>query len=171
MYKKILISSAVFAVFAGTVFWFLMQSFPRSFHQKYTDSTDLHTENINGFYLFDNINMDNFISIYGKQMHKSADNDLYNYYEVQDGLEIATTTNGGILRFSVEKSSIPTSKGINVGESITEVKKACGENYYKRTEQGLDIMGFVDKKCHQSIEFWYDQKKVLFYRLDDSRMQ
>ncbi|MFK9090990.1 hypothetical protein [Bacillus salipaludis] len=171
MHKKIRICMAIIVVLAVSVFLLLKQSFPRSFHQKFTESTDLHAENINGFYVFDNIHSDRFIGIYGKQFYKSTDNDLYNYYKIQEGLEIATLTNGGILRFIIDNSSIPTSKGIKVGDSITKVKKAYGENFYKRTEQGVDIIGYVDKKNHQSIEFWHTQKKVLFYRLDDNIMK
>src|SRR4051794_3398045 len=167
--KKILIVTAFFVIVASTIFFFLKQSFPRSIHHTYTKSTDLHSENINGFYLFDSIHMDQFISVYGKQTNKSRNHNQYNYYKIQEGLEIATKANGGILRFIVETRAIPTSKGIKVGDAITKVKKKYGGNYYKRSEQGLNIIVYVDKKNHQSIEFWHDQKRVIFYRLNDNR--
>ena len=166
-----MISVVVFGLFVVASVLFFKQNFPRSFHQKFTETTVLQTENINGFSVFDDIHSDRFIGIYGKLNHKSADNDLYNYYKIQEGVEIATSANGGILRFIVENSSIATSRGIKVGDSLVKVKKAYGENFYKRTEQGLDIIGYVDKKSHQSLEFWHDQKKVLFYRLEDITMQ
>lgn len=43
-------------------------------------------------------------------------------------------------------------------------------NFYKRTEQGVDILGYVDQRNHQSIEFWYGHNRILFYRLDDNSM-
>ncbi|WP_066072598.1 hypothetical protein [Neobacillus soli] len=171
MFKKILISAVVLVILSASLFFNLRQNLPRSFHHTYTKSTDLHQENVNGFYLFDNININTFIKVYGEQIHQSADNDLYNYYKIQDGLEIATNAKGVILRFIVENSAMPTSKGIKIGDSITKVKRAYGGNFYKRTEQGLDVIGYVDKRNHQSIEFWHDKGKVLFYRLDDNNIQ
>lgn len=171
MSKKILFSAVFLTIVALTVFLLLKPSFPRSFHHMYTKNTDLHSENINGLSLFDSIKMDKFESIYCKPTYKSRDHKQYTYYNLQEGLEIATKSNGGILRFIVETRTIPTTKGIKVGDAISKVKKVYGEKYFTRTEQGLEIVGYVDKKNHQSLEFWHDQKKVLFYRLDDNRMQ
>jgi hypothetical protein len=166
--KKILI--IVLLLLAANIVM-LKPSFPRSFHHFIKSSTNLKSENINGLHLFDNINDKRFIRKYGEQTVKSQDNDLYNYYKIQDGVEIATNDKGDILRFIIE-SGIPSAKGIEVGDSIDKAKALYGKNYYKRVEQALDIIGYVDKKSHQSLEFWYDpQNKIRMYRLDDNSMK
>lgn len=38
--------------------------------------------------------------------------------------------------------------------------KAYGTSYYKRGEQGAEIIGYVDKINHRSIEFWLQDQKV-----------
>ncbi|WML57631.1 hypothetical protein [Neobacillus sp. PS2-9] len=168
--SKSIVIIIVFILFISSIFLLSKPHFPRSFHHQFTEHTDLHNENINGFYLFDDIHSDRFISFYGEQKHKSRDTETFRYYKIQDGLEIATNEQGGIFRFIVESSGIPTAKGIEVGDSISKAKKAYGENFYERTEQGADILGYVDQKNHQSIEFWYGQNGILFYRLDDNSM-
>jgi hypothetical protein len=169
--KKRILITAVLVFFIGTVFFWLKPHFPRTFHHRIASHTDLHNENINGFYLFDDIHSDRFISVYGEQKQKSRETENYGYYKIKDGLEIATNEKGGIFRFIVESSGIPSAKGIIVGDSISKVKKAYGENFYKRTEQGVDILGYVDQRNHQSIEFWYGHNRILFYRLDDNSMK
>lgn len=169
MHRKIIII-IVLLLLVGSVL-FIKPSFPRSFHHLVTTETNLENENINGLYLFNNVNDKRFVEIYGKQTFKNQDNNLYNYYKIQDGVAIATNDKGDILRFIIG-TGIPTAKGIEVGESIKKVKALYGKKYYKRVEQGVDIIGYVDKKHHQSLEFWYDpQKNIILYRLDDNSME
>lgn len=168
--KKRIVVTCVVVFTLASVFLFLKPHFPRTCHQRITGHTDLHKENIHGFYLFDDIHSDRFIRFYGEQKHKSRDTESYIYYKLEEGLEIATNKRGGIFRFIIDSSGIPTEKGIEVGDSIAQVKKAYGDNFYKRTEQGVDIVGYVDQKTHQSIEFWYSHDRIMFYRLDDHSM-
>lgn len=169
MYRKIIMLTILFILLAVT--FLLIPSFPRSFHHLITTGTNLENENINGLYLFNNVHDKKFVEIYGKQTFKNQDNNLYNYYKIQDGVVIATNDKGDILRFIIG-TGIPTAKGIEVGESINKVQDLYGNAYYKRVEQGVDIIGYVDKKHHQSLEFWYDpQKNIIMYRLDDNSME
>jgi hypothetical protein len=168
MYRKIIMLTILILL---AIIFLLIPSFPRSFHHLVTTGTNLENENINGLYLFNNVNDEKFVEIYGKQTFKNQDNNLYNYYKIQDGVVIATNDKGDILRFIIG-TGIPTAKGIEVGESINKVKALYGKEYYKRVEQGVDIIGYVDKKHHQSLEFWYDpQKNIILYRLDDNSME
>jgi hypothetical protein len=169
MHRKIILIVVLLLLVASIIM--LKPSFPRSFHHFITSSTDLKKENINGLHLLDNINDKKFLNIYGEQTSKSQDNDLYNYYKIQDGVEIAVDDKGDILRFIIE-IGIPTAKIIEVGDSIDKAKALYGKNYYKRVEQGVDIIGYVDKNHHQSLEFWYNlQNKIIMYRLDDNSME
>lgn len=162
---------SLFIVGTGVSLSYLLKdNFGRSFHHKYTENTNLSNENMNGFYLFENINDEKFLNTYGKPTHKSADNEFYNYYLINDGVEIAVNSKGEILRFIVENREEPTSKGIRVGDSLEKARSSYGDNFYERLEQGVYILGYVDKKNHQSIEFWHYNNKILFYRFDDNSM-
>jgi len=172
MYKKaILITISIFLLLTGSLIFLLKHNFNRSFHHKYTANTNLSSENMNGFYLYDNIHDEKFLKAYGRQNHKSFDHDVYNYYTIDNDIQIATNQQDEILHFSVANKDVPSSKGIKVGDSLKKVKAAYGKNFYKRSEQGVDILGYVDKRNHQFIEFWHYQDKVLFYTLDDNSMK
>jgi hypothetical protein len=169
MYRKIIMLTILLLSLAFVDL--LVPSFPRSFHHFVTSGTNLENENINGLYLFNNVEDKKFVKMYGKQTFKSQDNNLNNYYKLRDGVEIGTNDKGDILRFIIGKG-ISTAKGIEVGDSINKAKAVYGKKYYKRVEQGVDIIGYVDKKHHQSLEFWYDpQKNIISYRLDDISME
>lgn len=173
MYKKVIPIMLISLFIVGTgvsLSYLLKHNFGRSFHHKHTENTNLSNENMNGFYLFENINDEKFLDIYGKQIRKSADHDIYNYYLIDNGIEIATNSKGEILRFLVESKKEPTSKGIRVGDSLEKAKSAYGDNFYERLEQGVYILGYIDKKNHQSIEFWHYDNKIFFYRFDDNSM-
>jgi predicted PurR-regulated permease PerM len=113
--RKIIIVIILLLMVASLVI--LKPSFPHLFQYFFTSSENLKNEKINGLHLFDNVNDKKFEKMYGKQTLKSQNNDLYNYYKIQDGLEIATNDNGDILRFIIE-TGIPTAKGIGVGDLL-----------------------------------------------------
>ncbi|MGG2065902.1 hypothetical protein [Bacillus sp. S14(2024)] len=65
-----------------------------------------------------------------------------------------------------------TAKGIKIGDKKKEIIQAYGNNYYFRTEQGTNIIGYVDKKRGISMEFWLSfDDKIIFYRLDNKSME
>lgn len=57
-----------------------------------------------------------------------------------------------------------TASGIHVAFSAEDVIEAYGSSYYKRGEQGADIIGYVDKINHGSLEFWLQDHKVNMIR-------
>lgn len=59
---------------------------------------------------------------------------------------------------------ISTARGIHVGSSTDDVIGAYGSSYYKRGEQGADIIGYVDKINHRNLEFWLQDQKVNMIR-------
>lgn len=143
---------------------------PRSFHHKWTATTDLHEENINGLYLIDNISNQAFVDTYGEHFHENKKTEDHTYFQLQKNIQIAVNAKGEIMRISAD-GNVLTSKGIKEGDSLKKVKAAYGENTYSREEQGVDILGYVDKKRNQSLEFWHYKDKVLFYRFDDNTMK
>ncbi|MEI2471466.1 hypothetical protein V8V75_18155 [Peribacillus frigoritolerans] len=89
----------------------------------------------------------------------------YDYFELKKGIEIAVNETGNITRF------IETIKGIKIGDKKEDVIKVYGKNYYLRSEQGANIIGYVDKKRYTSIEFWLFDGKVDMYKLDNKSMK
>ena len=52
---------------------------------------------------------------------------------------------------------------ISAGDSLEDVKKYYGNDYYKRREQGVEIIVFEDKKIF--FEFWYWNNEVQEIRI------
>lgn len=151
----------------------------RSYYFKDTVSTNLSNESFGQVRLYDNIHNPSFIKLYGTPLSRE-DNDLYDYYHWESGLETASIINGknkgDIVRLIISeaeesiktKTSLKTSKGIVIGSTKQDVIDSYGLSYYKRREQGVDIVGYVDQKLGTTIEFWFGDGKVELIRLDDA---
>ena len=94
----------------------------------------------------------------------------YDYFELKKGIEIAVNEKSEITRFIITDSNLETVKGIKIGDNKEDVIKAYGKNHYFRSEQGANIIGYVDKGRDTSIEFWLYENKVIMYRLDNKSM-
>lgn len=154
----------------------------RSYYFKHTDSTDLSNESFGKVRLHDNIHSLSFVERYGVPLNRD-DNDLYDYYHWKGGLETASIIrgkeNGKIVRLIIgevdegmKKTSLKTAKGIMIGSTKNEVFALYGSRYYKRMEQGVDIIGYVDQKLRVTLEFWLvDNGEVTGIRLDDANIE
>lgn len=147
----------------------------RSYHHTFTKSTDLSNENIDGLYLGERFNSEKVKSKYGEIHMQSSNIDDYNYYCLNKNIEVATKKDDHkIIRFCVNnetlKTKMKTEKGVSFGDSKEEVINLYGEDYYNRIEQGLDIIGYVDKEQDWSIEFWLSEEGVCYIRLDYNYM-
>ena len=74
---------------------------------------------------------------------------------------------GGIFIYEnnyhwVKDTDIPyeLQEQFKVGDSIEEVKKFYGENYYTTVEQGMDAIGYVDRNRKINLVFWHYQGEV-----------
>jgi len=145
-------------------------TFPRSYHHTFTKTTDLSKENIEGLLLKDDFNSEEITKNYGKKTEQSRNVTGYDYFGLKKGIEIAVNEQGTITRFIID-SNLETVKGIKIGDNKKAVIKAYGKNHYFRSEQGADIIGYVDKERDISIEFWLFNDKVEFYKLDIKSMK
>ncbi|MED5016751.1 hypothetical protein P9847_05465 [Paenibacillus chibensis] len=100
-------------------------------------------------------------------------NALFDYYTWEYGTKVATNFNDNqIIRIIVYESRFVTSKGIQVGDSKENIIQAYGNHYYKRVEQGFDIIGYVDKRLNRTIEFWLTGENIVYsIRLDKGSME
>ncbi|WP_088013928.1 hypothetical protein [Gottfriedia acidiceleris] len=146
------------------------------FYTKFVKSTDLSNETFDRVGLHDNINRLSFTKRFGEPLEK-ADNDFYDYYLWNNGLETASIiigkNKGEIVRLIIgdinnmsRHSELETIKRIKLGNSKEEIISLYGPNYFKRVEQGCNIIGYVDKKNKIIIEFWLADK-VVEIRLED----
>lgn len=123
-----------------------------------TTDINLKGENFNGIHLNENINKLNPDGI-------SKDTLNPNFFYLS-GLRIITDENKNIKNIAITHDTdknIKTSRGISVGDPLEKVIKSYGEDYYKRREQGVEMIVYVDKnKC---LEFWYWNNEVQEIRL------
>ncbi|WP_409344436.1 hypothetical protein [Paenibacillus sp. MBLB4367] len=97
--------------------------------------------------------------------------DDYDYYNGANGLTIATGRGSeGIVRIAAAREN-RTAKGIGIGSKREDVIAAYGKGYYKRSEQGASVIGYVDKTAGQTLEFWLLEGKVAMIRLDSADME
>ncbi|MDR0271138.1 hypothetical protein [Paenibacillus sp.] len=125
-------------------------------------STDLSGETIADLRL-DQIIDGDFRKDFGEL--KDLQNAVYDYYELKNGIVIASKNNK-IIRIILSSEEYETMKGIKIGNTINDLKKIYGENFYKREEQGTKIIGYYDKKSNATIEFWTYDEKITQIRLD-----
>ncbi|MGG0179129.1 hypothetical protein [Gottfriedia acidiceleris] len=149
------------------------------YYIKNVKSTNLSNEYFDRVGLHDNINSLSFTKRFGEPLEKE-DNNLYDYYLWKNGLETASIINGknkgeivrliiGDINNMSRHSDLETINGIKLGNSKKDIISLYGPNYFKRVEQGCDIIGYVDKKNKIIIEFWLGDK-VVEIRLEDINM-
>lgn len=124
------------------------------------ENTDLSEENINGIVLLEDINDIGDVDPSEEDENKAF---YYNngsiYLEVNSDDKIVFIRAGGDDR---NRSDYKTQKGINNDSTLEEVTEVYGEDYYEISEQGMDIIGYVDKVNYERIEFWLSENKVAF---------
>ena len=169
--KRIIIIVASIGIFLLLSAFTLDQTFPRSYHHLITSSTNLGNENVEGLSVNDDFNSKKISEKYGEKTEQSRDVENYHYFNLSNRMEIAVNNKGKITRLIVTDSNFKTAKGIKMDDGKKAIVQAYGDNYYFRTEQGADIIGYVDKKINISLEFWFLDNKVNFFRLDSHSMK
>lgn len=142
---------------------------PRSLHYYITRSTPMPFEEIGGIKL--GTILDEAAPIQG-QTKMNHETDSLVYYEYDSGIEVAALkATKEIVRIRIEgEDNQSTGKGIALGAGPREIKKRYGKNYYKRSEQGADIIGYIDKRKKTTLEFWLHDNKVKLIRYDVKSM-
>ncbi|WP_100334024.1 hypothetical protein [Bacillus alkalisoli] len=47
-----------------------------------------------------------------------------------------------------------------LGDAIEDVKNFYGANYYSTVEQGMNVIGYVDRKRRVNLVFWHNQVEI-----------
>lgn len=83
-----------------------------------------------------------------------------------------TSSSAANIRIWETGSDTPlaTSRGIHRGSSTDDIIAAYGKHHYNRSEQGMNIIGYIDKKTKRTLEFWIVEDMVTAMRLDYAEM-
>ena len=133
---------------------------PRQSHYSRVSSSNLEQERLGDIQLLQSLE-----SL--TQVPKPRDDiERYQYYHLDNETTVATARGDDkIILISVYSDlKMSTARGIHVGSSTDDVIEAYGSSYYKRGEQGADIIGYVDKINHRNLEFWLQDQKVNMIR-------
>ncbi|MEH6939963.1 hypothetical protein V7056_19265, partial [Bacillus sp. JJ664] len=95
---------------------------------------------------------DKFIHRFGEPV-KHMDSDDYTYYRIKKNIIAVDKKNLKITRIMFSNKTSETFNGIKLNDPIKKAIKAYGHNYYKRVEQGTDIIGYVDQEKGWILEF------------------
>lgn len=98
----------------------------------------------------------------------------YAYYSLSNGTTVAVPLGEKrMVRIttSAMDSEVKTGRGIGTGATRAEVLQTYGTSFYERQEQGAPILGYIDKKLHYTLEFWFHGEQVQEIRYDLDRMR
>lgn len=141
---------------------------PKQTHYKRVSSINLEQEVLGGIHLLQSID-----SITPKPIPIN-DIEGYQYYSLEKETLVATMPGDDkIILVSVYSDhTMSTAEGINVDSTLEDVVAAYGTSYYKRGEQGAEIIGYGDKISHRILEFWlYDNKvNMIRFSVDSIKM-
>ncbi|WP_313638670.1 hypothetical protein [Paenibacillus sp.] len=132
---------------------------PRQSHYSRVSSSNLEQESLGNIQLLQSLESIN-------RAKPRDDIERYQYYNLNNETTVATARGDDkIILISVYSDhTMRTARGIHVASSADDVIEAYGSSYYKRGEQGADIIGYVDKINHRSLEFWLQDHKVNMIR-------
>lgn len=119
-----------------------------------TPDINLADENFNGIYLNQNINEFNKADV-------SVDINNLKFYKLSNGVRLITDESGNINNIAIPHNvdqTVKTSRGVTVGDSLENVKRNYGADYYNRHEQGFGIIVYVDN--NKFLEFWHWNDEV-----------
>jgi hypothetical protein len=66
---------------------------------------------------------------------------------------------GRVVSYNLRLGQL-TAKQVKIGDNEEHIAEMYGQDYYKREQDNLNIMGYLDKENDRVIEFIIDQKKV-----------
>jgi hypothetical protein len=162
---KLLITITVLSILGyGVYYGWMSLPIHRSSAFWRTPTTDLGNESIWRLSLFQSINSQEFKEKFSPYMKQEENK----YIEVYKLSHYDTGSHSAQIIVNKQKQIVSinyfgiakTTKGIGVGNSVEDIIKAYGNNYYKRvTDQGISVIGYVDQKEHSTIEFGYNPKQ------------
>lgn len=159
MKSKMKFGTLIFSIF---MLLFLMgcDPFSKSKTEFYnsTESINLSEENINSITL--NSTENDVIGAFGKPIEVSHVTNPKSKYVTYEGIEFRIIENK-VTRYNFNNNNYQTAKGITVGDTKESVIQVYGENFYERSESGLDTIGYFDKENMMNLEIGFKENKTV----------
>jgi len=152
--KKLIIGTISLVAIISIFTIVILLAIPNFILSVITPDINLEDESFNGIRLNQNINEFNIADI-------SVDINNPNFYNLSNGVRLIADGNGIISNIAITydtNQKVKTSRGITVGNSLENVKRYYGEDYYNRREQGVAIIVYVDD--NKFLEFWHWNDEV-----------
>ncbi|MFD2638212.1 hypothetical protein [Piscibacillus salipiscarius] len=145
-------------ILISTLLGFLLfPSITQNDYLQEVSTTVLSSENVESITLYSTES--DVLRIFGKpeKIHKTK-NPISSYYKYA-GLEIGIN-NQQVFRYIIT-DNYTTQHGIKVGDSKEHVIDIYGNNYYKKTESGSFIMGYIDYENNIILEIALNKDCVI----------
>lgn len=152
--KKLIIGTISVVAIISTFTIVIFFTAPNFILSVITPDINLDDESFDSIRLNQNISEFNIADI-------SGDINNPNIYNLSNGVRLITDENGNINNIAIThdtSQTVKTSRGITVGDSLENVKRYYGEDYYNRHEQGVGIIVYVDD--NKFLEFWHWNDEV-----------
>ena len=110
-------------------------------------------------------NEEDILKVFGEPDHieqiENPKSFIYIYGRNKDEYDLdVRTVNGKVSRFFIASNMYELNNDITVGDSLENVMKSFGEDYYRRTDTGSQIVGYIDKENGINIEFGIVDNKI-----------
>ncbi|MDR6227320.1 hypothetical protein [Desmospora profundinema] len=126
-------------------------------------STSLEEESIDGIRLGDSFHENKWKMKYGE--YEELDIDLYKRSLDFEPISVSTDQNDQIVYLSASSPEITTSRRVHVGNTMDDVIRAYGKDYFKEMEQGNNKVVYLDRDKGMRLKFWEYQGEVLEIRM------
>lgn len=123
-----------------------------------TESINLSGENVNSITL--NSTENDVIGAFGKPIEVRNVTNPKSKYVSYRGIEFGIIENK-VIRYYFNNNNYKTAKEITVGDTKENVIQAYGENFYERSESGLDTIGYFDKENMMNLEIGFKENKTV----------
>lgn len=157
--KKIalMIMSIPFLIILTIGSWFIYET---NYH--FVSSIYLNDEGLGEISLFDTVD-ENFKDKHGP--YTTSENVFYKESLYFSRFHVGTNKGNKIIYLRAIDDNMSTRKGIHIGVPIQKVKDVYGENFYSIVEQGMDVIGYIDRENQVHIQFWHYQGYVIEIRM------
>lgn len=131
-------------------------------NHQFVKSTYLNNEGLGEISLFDTVD-EYFKAAHGP--YTTSENVFYKESLYFSNFHVGTNEENKIIYLRAIDETMSTRKGIRVGVPIQKVKDVYGENFYSIVEQGMDVIGYIDRENQVNIQFWHYEGHVIEIRM------
>lgn len=146
--------SIPFIFIIGVVSWWFYET-----NYRFVGSTDLAGERIGEISIEDPIT-DEIFATYGD--YEEVDHVNYAEKFVFQEINIGASVRDTIIYIKTKTPELTTAKGIKIGDSVDQVKKAYGKKFFQRSDMGFGkSINYIDRSEKLHLQFWLEDDQVI----------